>query len=100
MSRGSRSRISVSPVCVFAIAPLLRMSVSGRGELLEDRTGEIVPAPGREDDFDPGIDRACDRSPIGRRDLAVAVENRAVDVEGKEPNRQTEPSLLICDPRN
>ena len=66
------------------MAPLLRMSVSGAGKLLEDRPREVVAAAGRERDLDAGVDRARNGVAVRRGNCAVAVEEGAVDVEGEE----------------
>ena len=70
------------------MAPLLRMSVSGRGQLFEDRPREVVAAPGRERHLDAGLDGPRDRVAVRRRDPSLAVEDGAVDVEGEEADRQ------------
>ena len=88
ISRGSRCRISVSPSRVLTIAPLLRMSVSGAGQLFEDRPREVVAAPGGERHLDAGLDGPCDRVAVRGRDPSPAVEDGAIYVKGEEANRQ------------
>ena len=68
----------------MTIAPLLRMSVSGTGQLLEDRPRELVAAAGRERDLDAGVDRPRQRPPVDVGHPAATVEEGAVDVEGEE----------------
>ncbi len=56
----------------------------GTGERLEDRPREVVASSGRERHLDAGVERAGDGRAVRSREMSVAVEKGAVDIEGEQ----------------
>ena len=68
------------------MAPLLRMSVSGAGRLLEDRPRELVASSGGDRHLDARVNRAGDGGAVRVGNLSVAIENGAVEIERDQAN--------------
>ena len=60
------------------------MSVSGIGQEVDDRAGEMKAAPGDERDLDAARRRLDQRVAMRVGQPAAAVEQRAVDVDGEK----------------